>query len=88
MPTSGLKWVCKGDIFVFQVEALYDKRRQKLRERQDDLLMLAGLTTDTHLRGEIDAYFAWIETAGQTATLRELEGVMIAIFELVRPLFC
>ncbi len=87
MPVGGQQWVCKREVFL-QVDALYEERRRKLQDLQNELNWFAGVTTDTHLRGKVDAYFAWIETAWQTATLREIEGVKEEIFQLVRPLFC
>ncbi len=71
-----------------QVDALYEERQRKLQDLQNELNWFAGVTTDTYLRGKVDAYFAWIGTAWQTATLREIEGVKEEIFQLVRPFFC
>ncbi len=88
MFTGGLQWVSKRAILVLQVDALYNERRRKLQELQNELNQLAGITTDTHLRGEVDAYLAWIGTTGQTATLREIIGVKGKIIQLERPLFC
>ncbi len=88
MPAGGLQWVCKSAIFVLQVDALYDIRRRMLQDLQNELNTLAGVTTDTHLRGVVDAYFAWIGTTGHTATQREIKGAKEGIRQLVRPIFC
>ncbi len=76
---------CGMFIFTLQVDLLYNEKRRKHQELQNELNQLAGITTDTYLRGEIDEYLAWIVTTGQTATLGEIKGVKGKIIQLVRP---
>ncbi len=64
------------------------KRQKKLQGLQNELTTLARVTTDTHLRRNIDAYAEWIRIYGPTATLGEIEGVKKEIIKLVRPSFC
>ncbi len=83
MPVCSQQWVCKREIFL-QVDALYEERRRKLQDLQKELNWFAGVTTDTHLRVEVDAHLTWIETTGLTVTLREIEGKKNGIRRIVR----
>ncbi len=75
---------CENLLFVFQVDALYDERRRKLQELENELNEFAGVKLDKHLRRSIDAYAEWIRATGPKATLREINGVKKGIRQIVR----
>ncbi len=68
----------------FQVDELYDERRRKLQELNNELNQFAGVKLGKHLRRNIDAYAEWIRGTGPKATLGEIKGMKNGIRQIVR----
>ncbi len=83
-------WPPKGYVkepyLSLQVATLRAKREQDLEELKNEVSNCAGVRMDKHPRKKLDAYGSWVRNAGQTATLREIEGERNGIQQLVRPL--
>ncbi len=88
MPGGGLQRACLNAVFVLQVEALCAKREQKLEELKFKLNKYLRDITDWYLRKRLNECFDWIETAGQAATLKEINAKKEKIKQLVSLFFC